>query len=238
MKLPLDAYSLRARFLPALIVLTPIVGAASAWVPLEQASLRAIVPVACLAALATLLSHFVRDVGKRREAGLFKGWDGSPSVRFLRHRDNTLPEATKDRYHTKLGKLVPGVELPSRRSENAKPDAADGVYASCCDWLREATRERPRFGLLFEENVGYGFRRNLWAMKGAGILTASVGLVAGLAKASISLYENINPSIESLTAVLLSTVLLVWWVGRISRTWVAVAADAYARRLLAACETL
>lgn len=238
MKLPLDAYSFKARFLPALIVLTPIVGAASAWVPLEQASLRALVPVACLAALATLLSHFVRDVGKRRESELFKGWDGSPSVRYLRHRDDTLPEATKSRYHAKLGTLVPGVELPSRRSESAKPDAADTVYASCCDWLREATRERPRFALLFEENVGYGFRRNLWAMKGAGILTASIGLLAGLARVTISLYESASPSIESLAVVLLSIVMLVWWVGRISRAWIASAADAYARRLLAACDTL
>lgn len=238
MKLPLDAYSLRARFLPALIVLTPIVGAASAWIPLEQASLRAIVPVACIAALATLLSHLVRDVGKRREPDLFKGWDGSPSVRYLRHRDDTLPEATKSRYHAKLGTIVPGVDLPSRRSENARPDAADSVYASCCDWLREATRERPRFAVLFEENVGYGFRRNLWAMKGAGILTASIGLLAGLTSAAISLYECVSPSIESLAVTLLSLVLLVWWVGRISRAWVAIAADAYARRLLAACDTL
>lgn len=238
MKLPLDAYSFKARFLPALIVLTPIVGAASAWVPLEQASLRALVPVACLAALATLLSHFVRDLGKRCEPDLFECWDGPPSVRFLRHRDSTIQEATKARYHIKLDTLVPGVKLPSRRSETAKPDAADSVYASCSDWLREATRERTRFALLFEENVSYGFRRNLWAMKSAGILTTSIGILAGLARVATSLSVNVRPSVESLGVVLLSILLLVWWIGRISRVWVALAADAYAGRLLAACDTL
>lgn len=238
MKLSLDAYSLRARFLPALIVLTPAVGAVSAWISLEPTSLRALVPVACLAALATLLSHFVRDVGKRGEPALFKAWDGPPSVRFLRHRDGTLPDTTKERYHSKLGTLVPGVKVPSRRSENAKPDAADGVYASCCDWLREATRDRARFALLFEENVSYGFRRNLWAMKGAGVLTAILGILAGFARIALDLSRNVDPAIESLSVFALSTILLVWWVGRISRAWVAVAADAYARRLLAACDTL
>jgi hypothetical protein len=237
-KLPLDPYSLRARFFPSVLVLAPAIAALAAWIPLDSASWKTLASVGCLAALATLLSQLARDLGKRREPLLFRRWGGPPAVRLLRHRDTTLPEATRERYHAKLSTLVPGISLPSSRSERARPDAADTVYASCCDWLREATRDRERFRLLFEENVGYGFRRNLWAMKPAGVALAILGLFAATARIAVEVIRDQPPSVEAVVAVAVSAPLLAWWLVRISPSWVAVSGDAYARRLLAACESL
>lgn len=238
MKLPLDSYSLRARFFPAVIVLVPAVAAAAAWVPLDSLSWKTLASVGCLAALASLLSHLARDIGKRREPKLFSRWDGAPSVRFLRHRDTTLPEATRDRYHAKLAMVVPSIALPSLRSEKAKPEAADDVYRSCCDWLREATRDRARFGLLFEENVGYGFRRNLWGMKPVGIALSVAALAASGFRIWTSMAENEPLKVESLAAIALSAPLLACWLLRITPNWVKVSSETYARRLLSACDVL
>jgi hypothetical protein len=238
MKLPLDTYSLRARFFPAVIVLVPAVAAAAAWVPLDSLSWKTLASVGCLAALASLLSHLARDLGKRRESELFSRWDGAPTIRFLRHRDTTLPEPTRDRYHAKLATLVPSLALPSSRSEKAKPEAADDVYRSYCDWLREATRDRERFGLLFEENVGYGFRRNLWAMKPVGIALSLASLAVSGVRISMGMAENEAPAVESLAAIAISAPLLAWWLLRITPNWVKVSSEAYARQLLAACDAL
>lgn len=238
MKLPLDSYSFRARFFPAVIVLVPAIAAAAAWVPLDSLSSKTLASVGCLAALASLLSHLARDLGKRREPKLFARWDGAPSIRFLRHRDTMLSKATRDRYHAKLAALVPAISLPSSRSEKAKPEAADDVYRSCCDWLREATRDRTRFGLLFEENVSYGFRRNLWGMKPVGIALSLAALAASGVRLSLSIAENKPPTAETLAAIALSASLLAWWLLRITPQWVKVSSEAYARQLLACCDAL
>jgi len=238
MKLPLDSYSLRARFFPAVIVLVPAVAAAAAWVPLDSLSWKTFASAGCLAALASLLSHLARDLGKRREPELFARWGGAPTIRFLRHRDTTLPEATRDRYRAKLGTIVPSVALPSSRSEKAKPDAADDVYRSCCDWLREATRDRTRFGLLFEENVGYGFRRNLWAMKPVGVALSAAALVAAGFRIWMSMSSDDPPTVESIAAISIGAPLLACWLLRITPNWVKVTSEAYARQLLAACDVL
>lgn len=234
---PLDSYSLRARFFPAVLVLLPVIASVAAWMPLGSLSWKTVASLGCLAAFATLLSHLVRDVGKRRETSLFEAWNGAPSVRFLRHRDSTLPDATKDRYRSKLA-VIPGINMPTSRSERARPDAADAIYQSCCEWLREATRDRNRFGLLFEENVAFGFRRNLWAMKPVGVVLSAAGFVAAGFHAALDIRDGRSPTIEAFVATALSTSLLIWWLVRISPSWVSAAANAYARQLLATCDNL
>ncbi len=238
MKLPLDSYSFRARFLPAVLVLAPVVATLAAWLPLESPAWKTLASVGALAAAAVLLAHLARDMGKRKQDDLWTAWGGAPSTRFLRHRDTTLNAETRERYHAKLQTLVPGIEIPSARSERAKPDAADAAYTSCGDWLREKTRDRARFELLFEENVGYGFRRNLWAMKPAGITLSSIGALGASARLALELQARHPPSAEAVLALVVSVPLLVWWLLRIRPAWIARAADAYARTLLAACEDL
>lgn len=238
MKLPLDSYALRARFFPAALVLLPAFLGIFAWFPFDSLAGKSAVAAISLAAVAMLLSHLARDLGKRRESDLFQSWDGPPTTRFLRHRDRTLPEETKARYLARIIELVPGIELPSSRSERARPDRADGIYASSVDWLREKTRDRSKFPLVFEENVNYGFRRNLWAMRPAGVASSACGLAAGGSRILFDSLAGTTQSPESVVAICVSALMLTLWLLRIRQRWVAQSADAYARRLLASCEEL
>ena len=43
--------------------------------------------------------------------------------------------------------------------------AGDGFYERSGGWLRENTRNVNKFGVLFAENITYGFRRNLFGLK-------------------------------------------------------------------------
>lgn len=238
MKDHLDSYAIRARYFPVVLVVLPLAVALVSWIPTESVQWRILISLAVSAPAVVLLSHFGRDLGKQQQAKLFAKWGGSPTVRMLRHRDTTLNEATRDRYRAILEKIVPGISLPSARSERANPEGADAIYASCTDYLRERTRDKNRFRLLFEENVSYGFRRNLWAMKPAGIALSLGGLAAAgwILKQEMTAGES--PSATVIAGVTVAAVMLSWWLLRIRESWVEAGANAYAERLLSACDEL
>lgn len=238
LKPPLDSYALRARLLPALLVLAPGVAAIVAWIPIESPTWTLLGSAGALAAASVLLAHLARQTGRRAQEHLFRKWGGPPTTRFLRHRDGHLNPHTKARYHARLAGLVPNLKLPTARSESAKPEAADAAYHSAVDWLRQNTKERPKFAHIHSENVEYGFRRNLWAMKPAGIVISLASLAAGSVGAASALLDRQPVAAEHVVTMILSAPLLAWWLLRIRASWVEEAANTYAERLLAACDNL
>lgn len=181
MELPLDRYAIRARVAPGLIAILPVFFGVTAWsaagLSWPESALWSVV----LGLLSLLGAQFIRDAGYRREPSLFARWNGAPTTRLLRHSDSTLDPNTKQRYHVRLAALLPGVALPTAQDESGDPVRADGVYKSCGDHLRERTRDKEKFGHLHESNIDYGFRRNLWAIKPAGLVLAAAGtLVTGV----------------------------------------------------------
>jgi hypothetical protein len=126
------------------------------------------------------------------------------------------------------------------REEQEQADAAlaDSKYASCVDFLLSKTRDKERFQLLFQENINYGFRRNLWAMKPVGMTIAVLNLGA---LAVITALEARTDSVQwfaNATAILITSFLLTWWLVRITPNWVKTVADAYSIRLLACIDEL
>ena len=122
------------------------------------------------------LAELGRDLGYKKQPALWRSWGGAPSMQMLRHRSPALDRVTRLRYHSKLATRL-GITLPTTEEEELDPDAADGVYDSCVKHLLEHTRDEKRFPLVLQENISYGFRRNLWGMKSAGILLSLIGTV-------------------------------------------------------------
>ena len=162
---------------------------------------------------------------------------------MLRYRDGRLPELTKDRYRSYLSLSVPGLVLASRVEEEADPELADAGYDSAGRWLLEQTRDPEKFGLLLAENINYGFRRNLLALKpiALGLDVVAVALIVGMAGASWT--GEVGSTVSALS--------LGWWTGvvivlghsllylrYIRADWVLTAAETYAQRLLGACDAL
>jgi hypothetical protein len=58
------------------------------------------------------------------------------------------------------------------------PERADEMYQSATDWLLANTRDTQKFGLLFEENMNYGFRRNFWALKPLALCIDAAAIIA------------------------------------------------------------
>ncbi|MBI3983214.1 MAG: hypothetical protein HY337_09890 [Gemmatimonadetes bacterium] len=143
------------------------------------------------------------------------------------------------RWHRKLRELLPDVSVPSVEGELADPTQADDVYEAFGTLLKEKTRDRTKFSLVFEENCNYGFRRNLWGMKSLGITSAIIGVVG------IVVVILLNTQVRQATtppvayvAGSFNALLLIVWTAVVTPTWVKTAADAYAVRLLASSDHL
>lgn len=234
----LDKYTVRARLRPALIVALPLGLATVSWFPDGVLGWGAVWGLVTWSGGTVLLAQIGRDAGVRKEPNLFKLWGGKPTTRMLRHRDaaNAVMLA---RWHKKLKLLMKGIKLPTPEEEAADPRAADEIYETCGAFLRENTRDSNKFGLVFEENCNYGFRRNLWGMKPIGLIIALICLGVIVA---VPFFEPLAWSGKRLeltvTTAGIDLLLVLGWLFVFKPSWVRVAADAYAERLLEACERL
>ena len=87
---------------------------------------------------------------------------------------------------------------------------------------------------MFDEHCSYGFRRNLWGLKGVGVALGIVGVAVtlGLLVAHGTLGIEVDVP-RVVAATVLSAALLLCWSFWITESWVRIPAEAYAERLLA-----
>jgi hypothetical protein len=232
-----DSYERKARLYPALLVVIPVVVTGIAVVAKKLSSLESVGAAIVGCGGAFLLSQLARDAGKKGEKALFAKWGGLPSVAIFRHSDSRLDSITKARYHKKLSALVRGAKAPSVEEERADPAAADQVYTAWSTYLRVNARDTKKYFLLFQENVNYGYRRNVWGLRPIGIIATTLCCTIAAAW-SYDLYRGTGKIRGEIIATLaLALFFLLLWIFRFSSAWVRIPADAYAERLAETVET-
>jgi hypothetical protein len=159
-----DSYVRRARFYPAAFAAVPAFVLAAILVPWNSLGLPHLIATGAMAILLAIMSDVARRRGRAIEPAINESMGGLPSTTMMRHRDDTFDRAAKAAMHNFLGNKI-GANAPTPQSEQVQPAAADDFYKRCCDWLRENTRDTKKYKILFEENVTYGFRRNLLGLK-------------------------------------------------------------------------
>lgn len=187
MMLHLDRYILNARVLPMLAVVFPLLLAAYPWVPAETfakdgwvgMAAKLVTTGAAATMLATALSFVPRAFGTRLEERLWRSWGGAPATTCLRYAHPELDVRQTAALHAKIGKLDPTLHVPSEEEEAADPTAADQCYESMVRTLRVRTWGPKNYPMLFDENVSYGFRRNLLAMRPTGVVASLIGIASG-----------------------------------------------------------
>lgn len=159
-----DRYTLYARLFPAIIAAAPAI--ALAWTVIASKEVRWVQGIAgtALAVLLMVFADVARRRGKAIEPRLIAQMGGLPSVTMLRHRDTRFDAATKARMHAFLSEKL-AEPAPTAEQEAAAPETADDFYMRAGNWLRENTRSKKKFDILFNENITYGYRRNLFALK-------------------------------------------------------------------------
>ncbi|GJD66846.1 hypothetical protein MPEAHAMD_7045 [Methylobacterium frigidaeris] len=185
----LDRYILNARVLPMLVVTLPLVLAAYPWLPAEAFAKDGLWTTAAKwattgassAFLATVLSFVPRAFGTRLEERLWREWGGAPATAYLRYAHPELDERQTAALHAKIAKIDPSLHVPSKAGEEDDPAAADQCYESMVRMLRARTWGPKNYPMLFDENLSYGFRRNLLGIRTIGILACLIGMGSGAA---------------------------------------------------------
>jgi hypothetical protein len=164
---------------------------------------------------------------------------GKPSTAMLRHRDDTFDDDTKTSWLNFLASKIGG-NPPTANEEKANPAAADEYYERCGNWLRENTRDHKKFNLIFEENVTYGYRRNLYGLKWLGLLLNAIVVIV----CAVWIWNRWPIAGDDGVTTRLLYVLIValahaiFFVFVVTKASVIEAARQYARQLLLGCETL
>ncbi len=232
MSIKFDTYSFQARVLPVYLTLVPVILLIAAILPsglklpLGGAAALVFVPI------SFFLSQVGADFGKRLEKDLWNDWGGPPTTRYLRHGNREFNEVTRGRVHDKLRTL--GLYIPTLEEQEQDGRRADQYYESCAEDLIRRTRDKNKFPLVFKGLTEYGFRRNLYGLKGFGVILTVVSFV-GIGWASYSAWTAMGePPAVSIVAGLISAGLLLAWVTWVTERTVELAANRYARYLLEA----
>lgn len=234
----LDIYNLRARLLPAVIGIAPAIAFAAISISWSEVSLPQVIATAAVAVLFVAASDIARRVGKRFERKMFVSTGGRPIMTLLRHADPVLETRTKERYRAYLAKQL-GEAPPSAEEEERDPAAADGFYDRCGVWLREHTRDKAKFRILFEENMTYGFRRNLYGLRWLGLaLNALVVAVCVYLLSPYGTWISETTRSEIFAVLTIAAIHALYFLLFVTRISVEEASNQYARQLVLSCEGL
>ena len=245
-----DPYVFLARIQSVLIVIAPLGLLMLAFLPKDPLFVTVFFTLTGAAGGPAIAAQVGRGPGKKKEAALWESWHGAPTTRLLRHRhipgDITLASGLRRQVEQWTGN-----PLPTEQEELADPAWADTKYEEATNALREATRDKVRFPLVFAENVNYGFRRNLWGLKPIGASVSVALVLVSWTMFLLTIWERpwpdpwwgilANPdSIVTMrfavgVAMIGYAALWLFWV---KPSWVRDAADNYARRLMESVQAL
>lgn len=217
-----DSYTVRARLAPCLIATLPLAAAVLPYYD-ESYGWGFFSLVFIQVSIAILVAQFSRDAGKKIEKDLFT--DEKPHIRFLRFRDSQYPFEKKQKIHEILLYCCPSIQV-SAEFEKSNPEQADRVYSLWCDWLKQHVRKKESFYLVQEENINYGFRRNLYGLKRVWLWS----IVGGALIFTVNLLTNEIIRAENVTTFIFLACSAISYC-LVSKKWVVMTANEYASQL-------
>jgi len=231
-----DSYSLRARLFPAIIAAAPAFAAMALLISWKSFGVsNAIASIAVLVMLYAI-ADFARSRGRAVETVLYAEQGGMPSITMFRRNDSTINESNKQRYREFLSKKLK-VVIPTPEIEQADQAIADSFYEQCSTWLRQNTRDTKKFHLLFNENLTYGFRRNLFGVKWLALGLNLVVVIICL----VLLYRynwewEIDLGKRTALVLVIAAIHVTYILIAVRKASVFDASKAYARELILSCE--
>ncbi len=228
----MNLYSLKARVYPLIITLVPIVFIGVIYSFQLKSIYELFVSLGITVSLFFLLSQVGRDRGKKNESKMWKKWKGTPSTQILRFSNNIIDSHTKKRYHDFLKKETGiGIEL-TEEFESENLIEADRIYTSWSKYLISKSRDSKKFNLLFQENINYGFRRNLLGLKPVAITIILLLLFGSFGYSYFKSNFEFVLSVELLSAGIVLFLSLLFWLLIVNEKWIKYVAFEYAKRLM------
>ena len=227
----LDSYSRKARLYPALLVSLPV--ALSVTLILPGFTFEKFLPIIIAAGIPFFTMSVVRIRGQRLQKKLEKTWGGLPTTQMLRIVGGEANRVSVDRRRRLLAKFI-GEPLPTEEEERENPLEADQRYILATRILIARVRDqREKYPRVHDENVGFGFWRNLLALKPFALAMLTLTIIAN----SIALAYTREVS-GALIAILLNIAFAACWLTIVKADRVQQQGETYAERLYETLENL
>ena len=170
----LDDYTLQARVSPILIVCFPTLLWIASLFSGESTFLGLLTSLISFCGLGPLIGQLGRDSGLKRQEELLKQWGGKPTTLLFRFTNSKLDRHMLEEIHSNMKFLLPDTPNITNADERQDQSKTDSIYERWTNYLREATRD---YHLVQQENINYGFRRNLFGLRVIGIGMAILPLL-------------------------------------------------------------
>jgi hypothetical protein len=225
-----DEYDRWARLVPATMTLAPLIALVFIWWPALWTVATGLGAAGLSAAPLVLLALYVASLGDQLEEN-WRDDIGTPhSARLLSHRDTRLGAQEKEDIHRFLANH--GRPVPTAEAEDADDGESQKTRISRVKWMITISRPEAGRSLLLKQNIGYGFWRNLRALR-----PFAIGLAATiLAFDAYLLWRTSQSDGRFVPGVALATgciLLAAFHFSAVRRTRVIRASQAYADRLFA-----
>jgi len=221
-----DAYELRARYFPAVLLAAPVLTAVQVPFPGAQESIGTLIEKAGVGlAFVYVLSLYVRHAGRRVQPRLWAAWNGAPSTRFARWRDPTLSLSQKKLLHSSV-EVNFGMKLATSDEEAQDRGRADSLISEAFDHIRSYLRTYDASGLVAKQNAEYGTLRNLYAVRSVFTIECAACLIGSLILWFAFRKPTYLWAAGAACASLIAGVLAGW---RLLPRMVVLAADTYAQ---------
>ena len=161
-------YELKARYVPTLVLVSPLIIVAVFLFDRYSSSLVVGKTVRLMAGAfggigigwplsVYFLSNMVREAGRLLQEQYFKNGLELPTTRMMMWRDKTISDEHK-RYLRKLVLMSFGKILPSKTDEENDPIKSSRVISETVDMIRPSIKDGVR---LLQYNIRYGAERNV-----------------------------------------------------------------------------
>ena len=231
--LGMDRYDRNARLTPALILLLPAFLFVFVWFPEVWTQFGAIAAFVVACGVLYALTRYVRNLGHAVETKLGVRIGRPHTAALLSLADDRLPPSMKAKCRSYI-EIHSGLTLPSKEQEESDPKSAADERLVAIKWLLEHTRSTAGPTLLLDENISYGFARNLLGLKPYGL--ALSGIVC-LASAWLLLGTPTGSTTFIFGSVLCvaSFLALLFWILLVTEKSVEKASQVYAEKILSLC---
>lgn len=229
----MDRYDINARLHPALLTVLPAFLFVFVWFPTLWTQFGAITAFVVACGVLFALTRLVRKLGHNVERKLGDRIGRNHTASLLSLTDNRLSPSMRSRCRAYI-EANSGLSLPSKYKEENNPQSARDERLVAVRWLLEHTRPTAVTTLLLNENISYGFARNLLGLKPYGIVIASIVF---LGSAWLLFDTSLGATPFLLGAVLcgISFLTLVLWFLLVTEKSVEQASQVYAEKVLSLC---
>ncbi len=233
-----DEYDLKARLVPVVVLISPILISLYMYVDLIREFSTTVIVLIVTFSFSNIIMVYIRYMSKKNKSHVKR----DKVVEYLKPNNTVVNSITKKRIYIYLASvdssfdvlhnLFENNDLKNKNSKEAMK--LDTACHSALNWIKENTRDLP---IVKKENIYYGLFRNLHSIKSIGIFISIVSLFLNIFFSFSTVNNACQITSTFITTMLFSIISIVVWIFVVTEKLVDFCACNYAEALIFAMDS-